>query len=236
VVLGLIAYWALGGPSRFSLEELQARREEWKAWVDANYCLAILAFVGVAAAGTALCLPVTSVLCLAAGAFFEFGLGSALVSFSTTLGATCAFLMTRHLFHELVQERWGRRLEAMHRGLEREGSFYLFSLRLVPVAPFFLVNALAGLTRIRVRGFWWATQLGMLPLLTIGTYAGTELSRIRQLSDVLTPPVLLSLALLGTVPPVLRLLVAWTRGRRTPVAAGGEKDHRSLPKVSEEFS
>src|SRR5439155_628707 len=129
-------------------------------------------------------------------------------------GATFAFLMTRYLFHDFVQEHWGDRLRVIHRGLERDGAYYLFTLRLVPVSPFFVVNALMGLTRVPVRTYWWVTQLGMLPILMLGVFAGTNLSEIRQPSDILTLPILVSLALLGVVPLALRLLVTRVRGRQ----------------------
>ncbi len=213
IVGGLVAYGALGGPALFSLEELQARQAELRAWVGANFLLALAAFLGIATTATAVCLPVNSVMCLAAGALFDFWLGTAVISLATTLGATIAFLMTRYLFHDFVQERWGDRLQAIHRGLERDGAYYLFTLRMVPLSPFFVVNALMGLTRVPVRTYWWVTQLGMLPLMALGVNAGTQLSHIRRFADVASPSVLLSLALLGIVPLVFRLLLARLRSR-----------------------
>lgn len=149
---------------------------------------------------TGLSLPGAAVLTLAGGAVFGLGLGTLLVSFASSAGATIAFLLARTLLRQPVQQRFGARLAPIEAGLRRDGVLYLLSLRLVPVVPFFLVNVVMGLTPLPTRSFYLASQIGMLPGTLVYVNAGTQLAQLRSLEGILTPPLLLSLALLAAFP------------------------------------
>jgi len=163
----------------------------------------------------ALSLPWATILGLAAGAIFGLFWGTVLVSFASTLGATLAFLIARYLARDLVQRRFGERLAAVNQGVEREGGFYLFALRLVPLFPFFLINLAMGLTPIRTRTFMWVSQVGMLAGTLVYVNAGTRLGEIESLSGLLSPGMLGSLALLGVFPLAAKHLLARIRSRRS---------------------
>jgi len=163
----------------------------------------------------ALSLPWATILGLAAGAIFGMFWGTVLVSFASTLGATFAFLIARYLARDRVQRRFGERLAAVNQGVEREGGFYLFALRLVPLVPFFLINLAMGLTPIRTWTFMWVSQVGMLAGTLVYVNAGTRLGEIESLSGLLSPGMLGSLALLGVFPLAAKHLLARIRSRRS---------------------
>lgn len=185
---------------------------------------ATLGFLLIYILSTALSLPGAALLTLVAGALFGLVWGTLVVSFASTIGATLAFLATRFLFRDAVRERFAERLRAIDAGLERDGAFYLCTLRLVPVVPFFLVNLLMGLTPIRTGTFYWVSQLSMLPGTLVYVGAGRELGRIDSLSGIVSPGLLLAFALLAIFPWLARALVdalraarvyrPWTRPRR----------------------
>src|SRR5262249_37441880 len=152
-------------------------------------------------------LPVATIVSLLGGALFGRWLGTAVVLLAATLGATLAFLSSRYLLRGFVERRFGGRVEALNRGLDREGAYYLFFLRLVPVFPFFLINLGMGLTRFSTWTFFWVSLLGMLPGTFIYVNAGTALATIQSPAGILSPTVLISFALLGLFPLLLRKLV-----------------------------
>src|SRR5690606_30009828 len=167
-------------------------------------------YVAVAAAS----IPGAAVMTVAAGALFGLFEGTLLVSFASTIGASLAFLVARFVLRDSLRARYGERLKKIDAGIERDGAFYLFTLRLVPVFPFFVVNLLAGLTSIRLRTFYWVSQLGMLAGTLVYVYAGTQLARIDSLRDVLSPGLLGALVLLGVLPLLARWLTRWLAARR----------------------
>lgn len=174
---------------------------------------------------TGLSLPGAAVLSLAYGWLFGFWRGLILVSFASTAGATIAFLTSRFLFRDAIRSRFGDRLTAINEAFAREGAFYLFTLRLIPQVPFFLINILMGLTPIRAVTFWWVSQLGMLPGTCVYIYAGSSVSSLQTLRDrgvsgLVTWQLLLAFALLGLFPLLARRLVSAWRNRvsgRQPV-------------------
>ena len=201
-----------------ALKEQQASVEAWRA---ANPWRAAGAYVALYVLVAAASLPGAAVLTLAGGALFGVVLGTVLVSCASTLGATLAFLSARVLLRDGVQRRFGGRLGAINDGVRREGAFYLFTLRLVPVFPFFLVNLLMGLTPIGVGTFAAVSQAGMLPATVVYVNAGTQLARLDSLGGILSPGVLLSFTALGLLPLAARRLVdaARTRAVYRPFAA-----------------
>ncbi|WP_369413363.1 TVP38/TMEM64 family protein [Microbulbifer guangxiensis] len=188
-----------------TLERLKEGQAQFAAWQKESPLIVGLLFTLLYIAVTGLSLPGAAILSLAAGALFGLLWGTVIVSFASSIGATLAFLAARYLLHDWVQARFGERLQAINRGVEREGTFYLFALRLVPVFPFFIINILMGLTRIRTWTFYWVSQLGMLPATVVYVNAGTQLAHIESLGDILSPPLILSFALLGAFP----LLAKW---------------------------
>lgn len=206
VVLALAGFYALGlnhyvswDYLRGHLGQLQARTQQDLAW-------ALVLFFVVFVVLTGLPLPVAGVLMLTAGALFGRWVGMVVVLAASVLGATLAFLSSRYLLRDWVQRRFGRRLDTLSRNGEEAGAAYLLTLRLVPVFPFFLINLGMGLTSMRVRTFARVTLLGMVPCSFLFTNAGTELALIETPADVLSPAAVLSLALLGAVPLLFRLL------------------------------
>ncbi|WP_417618679.1 FAD-dependent oxidoreductase [Oceanisphaera sp.] len=162
----------------------------------------------------ALSLPGAAIMTLAAGAFFGVWQGLLLVSFASSIGATLAFLVSRFLLRDQVQLRFGDRLKAINKGVSQDGAFYLFTLRLVPVFPFFIINLLMGLTALPARTFYWVSQLGMLPGTLVYVNAGTQLAAINSLSGILSPALLASFALLGLFPLLARAGLRLVQRRR----------------------
>ncbi len=167
--------------------------------------------MGIYIAVTALSLPGAAVLTLAGGGLFGRVVGTITVSFASTIGATLACAVSRYLLRDWVQARFGDKLAAINAGIEKEGAFYLFSLRLVPVFPFFVINLLMGLTRMRLVTFYWVSQVGMLAGTFVYVNAGRQLSRIEALSGILSPGVAVSLVALGLFPIAVKKLLALYR-------------------------
>jgi len=163
---------------------------------------------------TALSFPGAALLTLAGGAIFGLLWGTVIVSFASTLGATLAFLMSRFLLRDWVSQRFGQRLEAIDNGVKREGAFYLFTLRLVPVFPFFLVNLLFGLTAMKAWTYFWVSQIGMLAGTLVYVNAGTQLAKLDSLSGILSPALLGSFVLLGIFPLVAKKLVEFVHANK----------------------
>jgi uncharacterized membrane protein YdjX (TVP38/TMEM64 family) len=214
LLLGAAGFYALGLYRYLSWDYFRSHLDQLQTQVGKHLLLALVLFFCVYVAVTALSLPAASALSLVGGALFGRWLGTGVVSLAATLGATLAFLSSRYVLRGWVQRRFGGRLAAVNRGLERDGAYYLLTLRLVPAFPFFLVNLVMGLTPMRPRTFAWVSILGMLPGTFLYVNAGTELGRLASPRDALTPGLLISLALLGAVPLVLRLVVRWYGARR----------------------
>ncbi len=214
LVAVVIAVLVIGWRHGFSLESLKQSQQSLLALNAAHPLVFAAAFFGLYALATAVSLPFGALMTLAAGALLGLVEGTLIVSFASTLGATLAMLGTRFLFGAWVQDHAGTRLERLRRGVARDGAFYLFSLRLVPAIPFFLINVLAGLTPIRARTFWWTSQLGMLPATLVYVNAGTQLGQVKSLSDLLSPELIGAFLLLAILPWLARGGLALLRRRR----------------------
>ena len=210
IVAGAIAMFFITGlHDRLTLEGMQASLGQLSAWRDESPLQIALLFGAAYVAATALSLPGAVVLTLAAGALFGLVWGTLIVSFASSIGALMAFLVSRHLLRDVVQQRFGQRLQALNDGIEREGALYLFTLRLVPIFPFFLVNLLMGLTPLGAWRFYWVSQVGMLAGTAVYVNAGTQLAHMDGLSGILTPGFLLASALLGVFPWLAKKAVGW---------------------------
>jgi len=171
-------------------------------------------FFAVYVVVTALSLPGAAIMTLAAGALFGLAEGLLLVSFASSIGATLAFLASRFVFRDSVQRRFGDRLKAVNEGVEKDGALYLFTLRLVPVFPFFLINLLMGLTPMRTGTFYWVSQVGMLAGTLVFVNAGTQLGQLQNLSGIISPGLIFSFALLGIFPLIAKKFISWIQARR----------------------
>jgi pyruvate/2-oxoglutarate dehydrogenase complex dihydrolipoamide dehydrogenase (E3) component/uncharacterized membrane protein YdjX (TVP38/TMEM64 family) len=207
-----------------SLDALKAQQAALNAQVAAQPWQAAGLFFLAYVLVTALSLPGAALMTLLGGALFGLLEGLVLVSFASTLGASLAMLSSRFLLRDWVQQRFGRRLAGIDAGVEREGAFYLFALRLVPVFPFFLINLAMGLTRLPLRTYWWVSQLGMLPGTLVYVNAGRELGQLESLAGILSPGLLGAFVLLGVFPLLARRALDVLQARR--VYAGWHKPKR----------
>jgi uncharacterized membrane protein YdjX (TVP38/TMEM64 family) len=201
-----------------SFDFLKSQQAAIEAWRSAQPLTAALFFFLAYIIVTGLSVPGATVMSLAIGAVFGLFWGVLLVSFAASIGATLAFLIARFLLRDWVQQRFGKQLRMLNTGIEKDGGFYLFTLRLMPVFPFFLINLLMGLTPIRPRIFYVATQTGMLAANLIFVNAGTQLAKIDSLSGILSPSLIASLTLLGIFPLLARIVfnrLATKRGHST---------------------
>ena len=215
VAVVLVAVWHLFDLGHYlTLDMLKAEQGRLEAVYQNHALLTIAVFLGAYIAVTALSVPGAAVLTVAAGALFGLFAGTVIVSFASSIGATLAFLASRYLFRDAVERRFGQRLNKLQDGMVQDGAFYLLSLRLVPVFPFFLVNLAMGLTAIRTWTFYWVSQVGMLLGTIIYVNAGTQLAHLNSLSDVASPGLLLSLAALGLLPWLGKLATGVLRRRR----------------------
>ncbi|ELV7507044.1 FAD-dependent oxidoreductase [Aeromonas veronii] len=215
VMGGLIgAFFALDLGRYLTLDALQAQQAAVAQWVDSHFVSASLLFVLIYVLSTALSLPGASLLTLGGSAVFGVAWGLLLVSFASTLGATLAFLSARFLLRDWVTARFGDKLATFQSGMAKEGAFYLLSLRLIPIFPFFLVNLLMGLTPIRVSTYYWVSQLGMLPGTFVYVLAGSELGQLTSTGNILSPGLMVALTLLGLMPWLVKKLTAKLAQRR----------------------
>lgn len=204
---------ALRGQS-IDLETLRTWLSDLSDWQRSNALTLALAFFAAYVAVAALSLPLAVWMTLAAGALFGFWQGLLIVSFASTIGATLAFLASRYLLRDWVRERLGARAVAIDEGLRRDGPFFLFSLRLIPVIPFFAVNLLMGLTPVRTLTFYLVSQVGMLAGTAAYVNAGTQLAGLNSLAGIVSPPLLLSFALLGLFPWIARMVLNMLKRRK----------------------
>ena len=221
-ILALIgAYFVFDLGSYLSLDQFNAQQAAIEAWRSSNPLLTPGLFMLIYIAVTALSLPGAAIMTLVGGAIFGLLWGTLMVSFASSIGATLAFLVSRFLLRDWVQSRFGDKLRTINEGVAKDGALYLFSLRLVPLFPFFVINLVMALTPIRVRTFYWVSQLGMLAGTLVYVNAGTQLAQINSLQGILSPTLLLSFALLGIFPLVAKKIVEWVKARK--VYAGWTK-------------
>ena len=214
LIAAIAAYFVFDLGQVLSLENFKASQADIVAAKDASPFLYITGFFILYVAVTGLSIPGAAIMSLVAGALFGVVLGTIIVSFASTIGATLAFLSARFVLRDWVQGKFGERLRAIDDGLEKDGAFYLFTLRLIPVFPFFVINLLMGLTRIKTRTFFWVSQLGMLPATVVFVNAGTQISRIDSTAGLLSPALIASFAALALFPWVAKGIVAMVKRSR----------------------
>jgi pyruvate/2-oxoglutarate dehydrogenase complex dihydrolipoamide dehydrogenase (E3) component/uncharacterized membrane protein YdjX (TVP38/TMEM64 family) len=202
----------------FSLEYLQAQRAALLAHYQANPAAVIGAFFVIYVAVTALSLPGAALMTLLAGAIFGLLAGVVIVSFASTVGATLAFLSARFLLRDSFQKKFGDKIAPINAGVEKEGGFYLFTLRLVPIFPFFAINAVMGLTNMRTWTFYWVSQLGMLAGTIVYVNAGRELGQLTSLKGILSPALIGAFVLLGLFPLIAKKVIDAIKARKVYAA------------------
>ncbi len=211
---GVVAFFYFDLSQYFSLAFLKSSQQSFAAYYAAHPLLTMALYFLIYVAMCALSIPGAAVVTLAGGALFGLAVGTVLVSFASTLGATLAFLSSRYLLRDWVREKFGARLAAIDAGVAQEGAFYLFMLRIVPAVPFFLVNLLMGLTAIRTWTYFWVSQIGMLAGTMVYVNAGTQLGQLESLRGILSLPLLGSFVLLGVFPILARKITLWFKARR----------------------
>ena len=208
------AYFFFGLGDYLTIEGIKQVAGDVGAYYERNPAQVIAGFFLVYVAVAAASLPGAAVMTLAAGALFGVLVGTIIVSFASTLGATLAFLASRYVLRDGIEARFGERLRTVNQGLERDGAFYLFTIRMIPLFPFFVVNLVMGLTRIGTWTFAWVSQVGMLLGTIVYVNAGTQLARIDSLSGIASPAVLASFALLGIAPWFAKAIIGWIKRRK----------------------
>ncbi len=221
--LALIGYTQFGDV--LSLESLAKQESQLRDFQQQHPVLVYAIAFAIYVAVTGLSLPGAAVLTLLYGWYFRFAPGLILVSFASTMGATLAFLLSRFLFRDFIQNRFGERLTSFNESLEREGPFFLFTLRLVPAVPFFVINAVMGLTPIKTQTFWWVSQIGMLAGTIVFVYAGSSVPSLQTLAEkginaVFTPvqftQIIGAFVLLGIFPLAVRWGMKWFSPKQSP--------------------
>ncbi|ENM5747175.1 TVP38/TMEM64 family protein [Vibrio mimicus] len=202
-----------------TLEVAKAKQAELASYIDAHLLQAALIYFVVYVLLTAFSIPGATVVTLLGAALFGFWLSLLLASFASTIGATLAFLSSRFLLRDWVQSKFAEKLLTINQGVERDGAFYLLSLRLIPVFPFFLINLVMGLTPISTWRYYWVSQLGMLPGTAVYLNAGTQLAEISSLGEIISLPVLASFVLLGVFPIIVKWLMGKFQQRSAPSSA-----------------
>ncbi len=197
-----------------TLSFLKESRDSFAALYARRPALVIGGYFLIYTVVTAVSLPGAAVMTLAGGALLGLFVGTVVVSFASTIGATLACFFSRFLLRDWVQGRFGDKLESVNRGIEREGAFYLFTLRLVPIFPFFVINLVMGLTRMPLFRYYWVSQLGMFPATLVYVNAGKELGKIDSLSGIVSPGLLISFAILGLFPITVKKGLAWYGAKR----------------------
>ena len=222
VLAALIAAFFIFDLGRFfDLQYLKSEQAALNTLYENKPLLVILSFFFIYIAVTALSLPGAAILTLAAGAQFGLWLGVIIVSFASTIGATLAFLVSRFLLRDTIESKFGDKLKTFNDNIEKDGAFYLFTVRLVPVFPFFLVNLVMGLTRLKTLVFYLVSQIGMLAGTIVFVNAGTQLAKIDSLAGILSPGLIFSFALLGIFPLVAKKIVEVIKANK--IYAGHEK-------------
>jgi uncharacterized membrane protein YdjX (TVP38/TMEM64 family) len=209
IIFGVfVVFWAFDLDRYLTLSYLKGSMDSIRALYANHRALVIMVYFLIYVAATSLSLPGAVILTIAGGALFGLLTGTLIVSFASTIGATLACFAARFLLRDWVQGKFGEKIEKINKGIEKEGAFYLFTLRLIPVFPFWIINLVMGLTKMSLWRFYWVSQLGMLAGTAVYVNAGKELAKIDSVRGILSPGLLISFVLLGIFPIVVKKLLA----------------------------
>jgi uncharacterized membrane protein YdjX (TVP38/TMEM64 family) len=223
IIAAVLLFKFLGLGQYLTLDYLKDSQDKFTQLYAANRFTVIGIYMAVYILVTALSLPGAAVMTLAGGAMFGFWVGLLIVSFASSIGATLACFVARFLLRDWVQNKFGEKLSTINRGIEKEGAFYLFSLRLVPIFPFFVINLAMGLTNMKLVTFYWVSQVGMLPGTMVYINAGKELGQIESLSGILSPGLIISFVILGLFPITVKKIL-YSYKKRTGKLLPEEKE------------
>ena len=207
IIAVIAAFKILGLGDYLTLEYLKESQAKFQALYRENRVTVIAVYMFVYILSTSLSLPGAAILTLAGGALFGLVAGTIIVSFASTIGATLACFVSRFILRDWVQKKFGDRLKTVNEGIAKEGLLYLFTLRLIPVFPFWLINLVMGLTKMPLKSFYWVSQIGMFPATIVFVNAGKELAGIESLSGILSPGLIISFVLLGLFPLITKKLL-----------------------------
>jgi uncharacterized membrane protein YdjX (TVP38/TMEM64 family) len=218
IIVSLFIYFDL---NRFlTLDYIKESQARFQNLYQAHRFMVVSVYMVIYILVTALSLPGAAVMTLAGGGFFGLVTGTIVVSVASTIGATCACLASRFILRDWVQSKFGGKLSAINEGIDKEGSFYLFSLRLIPIFPFFVINLLMGLTKMPIRTYFWVSQIGMLPATIVFVNAGKEIAKIDSVAGIASPTLLISFALLGLFPVTVKKVMSLYRRKRVSPGSG----------------
>ena len=207
IIILVVLFKVLGLGQYLTLDYLKASQDKFALLYGDHKFAVIAAYMAVYIIVTALSLPGAAIMTLAGGAMFGFWIGVIVVSFASTIGATLACFVARFLLRDWVQNKFGEKLSSINTGIENEGAFYLFSLRLVPIFPFFVINLAMGLTTMKLLTFYLTSQIGMFPGTMVFVNAGKELGKIESLSGILSPGLIISFIILGIFPITVKKIL-----------------------------
>jgi len=196
-----------------SLQNIKRQYQNLLYYYDKNNLLIHIIFIFIYIITTSLSLPFALALTLFAGALFGFWYGLILVSFGSTIGATIAFLIARFIGYEYVRKNYKNQLSKFYNGFKKEGAFYLFALRMVPLFPFFMINTFTALMPIKTWTFYWVSQVGMLPGTILYVFAGTQLSEIKSLSDIMSPTLIVTFIFIGFFPILVKEVFKYLKNK-----------------------
>ena len=219
ILIGLIAafkIFSLG--DYFSLAYIKESQERFEVLYSENRAAVIAGYMALYILVTSLSLPGAAVLTLAGGALFGLIAGTVIVSFASTIGATLACFVSRFILRDWIQKKFGDKLKTVNEGREKEGALYLFTVRLIPIFPFWLINLVIGLTKMPLKTFYWVSQIGMLAGTMVFVNAGKELAKIDSLGGILSPGLIFSFILLGIFPIITKKLMGLYKSRREAAA------------------
>lgn len=208
IAVSIVAFFLFDLQQYLTLDTLKSKQAAIEDYRNTHFGLTVALYFLIYVAVTGLSLPGATILTLAGGAIFGLVWGTLLVSFASTIGATLAFLAARFVFRDTVESHFGEHLHAINEGINRDGAYYLFTLRLVPLFPFFMINLAMGLTTIKTSTFYWVSQIGMLAGTLVYVNAGTQLAKIESASAILSPALVGSFALLGLFPLLAKKVIA----------------------------
>jgi pyruvate/2-oxoglutarate dehydrogenase complex dihydrolipoamide dehydrogenase (E3) component/uncharacterized membrane protein YdjX (TVP38/TMEM64 family) len=214
IVMLIAAFFMFDIGQYLTLESLKAHQQDLAEYIKLNWLQAFVVYFVIYVTATALSLPGAIILTLGAGALFGLGFGLLLASFASTIGATLAFLVSRFLLRDWVKSTFSERIKAIDKGVEKDGPFYLLSLRLVPVFPFFVINLVMGVTSIKTVTYYLVSQVGMLIGTAVYVNAGTQLAEIEAVSDIASKELILSFVLLGVFPIIAKLILNFIKQKR----------------------
>lgn len=214
IILLIALFYFLDAGRYFSLGYIKASQERFALLYKEHRVAVMATYMGTYIIMSALSLPGAAVMTLLGGALFGFVVGTIVVSFASTIGATLACIVARFLLRDWVQEKVGGKLKVINEGVEKEGVLYLFTMRLIPAFPFWLVNLAMGLTRIPLPTFYWVSQIGMLPATMVFVFAGRELGQIESLSGILSPGLIIAFVILGVFPIATKKIIRTYKGSR----------------------